>query len=349
MRVLLVEPKYYSQYPPLGLLKISAFHKSLKDTTQLVRGLQKVDKPDVVYITSLFTWAWKPVHEAVRFYKGLFPDVEVWLGGLYVSLLPEHAALSGADRIYGGIFRKAEDLMPDYDLVPEWDGSMIFASRGCVNSCGFCAVPKLEGPLNSIKHSIKHLVWPKHSRIIFFDNNILASPSWRTVFDELEEMGLKVDFNQGLDPALITDEVADRLSKLKIHLIRLGYDIKSEGSIVKKAIERLNAAGIHGRRILVYALYNYVDDPESFFERVREILMWGAVCYPMRFEPLDGLEKNRHIASKWDAQRLEMVQKARRVLGCRGAFPPYEGLVKKFENARYFDQAFGLRPRKSEH
>jgi len=348
MRILLVEPNYYSRYPPLGLLKLSAFHKSRKDATQLVRGLQKVEKPDIIYVTSLFTWAWKPVHEAVRFYKTLFPDAEVWLGGLYASLLPKHAASSGADRIHEGIFKEAEDVMPDYDLVPQWDGSIIFSSRGCVNHCGFCAVPRLEGPLNSVKHSIKHLVWPRHKRIIFFDNNILASAGWRSVFDELEEMGLRVDFNQGIDPALITDEIANRLSKLKVHLVRLGYDVKSEGYIVKRAVERLNSAGINGRRILVYALYNYVDDPQSFFERVKEILIWGAVCYPMRYEPLDRLEKNTYVAPKWDAERLEMVQKARRVLGCRGALPPYMGLVRKFETAHNFNEAFGLRAKKSD-
>jgi len=43
-------------------------------------------------------------------------------------------------------------------------------------------------------------------------------------------------------------------------------------------------------------------------------------------------------------KRLEMVQRARRVIGYGGAFPPYEGLIKKFEKAHNFDEAFALWP-----
>lgn len=41
-----------------------------------------------------------------------------------------------------------------------------------------------------------------------------------------------------------------------------------------------------------------------------------------------------------------MVAAARRVIGFGGAFPPYEGLVKKFTRAKSFDEAFELYPKK---
>ena len=353
MRVLLVEPDYYTRYPPLGLLKLSAYHKSMGDMVELVKGSKLASfKPDRVYVTSLFTWAWREVWEAVGYYKGLFPDVELWLGGLYASLLPEHAAQSRADHIYRGLFMEAEHLLPDYSLVPKWDGSIIFSSRGCNRKCPFCAVPILEGEINSVKHSIKDLVYPGHTRVILWDNNILQSPGWRDVFDELEGLGLRIDFNQGLDARLITEEVAERLARLRLDSgsgikVRLGYDLHSNRPFVKRAIERLNAAGIKGRRIMVYILYNYGDDPQDFFERVREVLNWGAVCYPMRYEPLNGeyaLKKNTYISPNWTAKELEMIQDARRVIGYGGAFPPYEGLIEKFNKAHGFHEAFILRP-----
>jgi hypothetical protein len=40
-----------------------------------------------------------------------------------------------------------------------------------------------------------------------------------------------------------------------------------------------------------------------------------------------------------------MVAKARRVIGFAGAFPPYEGLVDKFNRAKDFHDAFELRDR----
>jgi len=343
--ILLVEPDYYTQYPPIGLFKLSTYHKEKGNTTELLKGCNYPKKqPDVTYITSLFTWAWKPVWKAVSYYKSWFPEAEVWLGGLYASLMPDHAELSGADHIFNGVFREAEDLMPDYSLDPKWDGSIVFSSRGCDRKCGFCAVPILEGKINSTRSSIKQFLWPTHTRIIFFDNNILANPYWRDILDELYELKKRVDFNQGLDARFITEEVAEKLTRLELDsCIRIAYDMRGMRGHVKKAIDNLAAVGIKKRRILVYALFNYNDTPDNFFERVRDILNWGVVCYPMRYEPIRALEKNIHISPTWDKERLEAVQKARRVIGYGGAFPPYDGLKKKFNLAGNFDEAFELR------
>jgi len=349
--ILLVEPKYYTRYPPLGLLKLSSYHKALGDTTELVRGVTTdiSQEPDLVYVTSLFTWAWKPVWEAVHHYSKLFPKAKLWLGGLYASLMPEHASLSGIDPRYisKGIFSKAEDLCPDYGLVPEWNkkvsASIIFSSRGCPRSCTFCAVPRIEGKLNAEKRSIKHLIWHEHKRVIFFDNNLLASSWWEYVLDEVEELDLRVDFNQGLDARLVSERVAKRISKLKIdRFVRLSYDHSHMGPYVKKAITLLKSHGIDGRNILVYTLYNFTDSPQDLFDRIKNTLSWGAVSYPMRYQPTNTLSKNTYVAPSWDETRLNAVQRARRVIGSGGAFPPYEGMLKvKVEGCNTFDEAFG--------
>lgn len=349
MHILLVQPDYYTRYPPLGLLKLASYHKTLGDTVEYVRG-EKSDlkKPDLIYITSLFSYAWRPVHDAVRYYKHLFPHVRVVLGGIYASLLPEHAKSSGADEVHVGLFEPAEDMLPDYSLVPKWDASIVFASRGCIRKCSFCAVPLLEGKVNSIKYSIRHMIYPSHKRVILWDNNILGCPNWQTIFDELLEINRKVDFNQGLDARLLTSKVAERLVKLKCEVIRLAHDHCDMSGQVEKAIQRLKEVGVKSRNITVYTLFNYNDDPEDFFGRVRDILNWGAVSYPMRYEPLCSLQKNAYIAPKWSLKEIEMVQESRRVIGYGGAFPPYEGLIKKFDKAKSFHEAFTLWKRKSD-
>jgi len=349
--ILLVEPDYYTRYPPLGLLKLSAYHKNKGNTTEFVRGTNGnvSEKPDMIYVTSLFTWAWKPVWKAIQFYSRLFPDSELSLGGLYASLMPQHAALSGVDpgHIFKGIFKDAEGLLPDYSLVPEWNkkvaGSIVFASRGCIRSCKFCAVPQLEGSLCALKNSIKDFIWPGHKRVIFFDNNFFANSRWENVLKEVEELNLRVDFNQGLDARLLSEKIARRISQLKIdRFVRLSYDYMQMRPHVKEAIKTLESYGINGRNILVYALYNFTDGPQDLFDRIKDILSWGAVCYPMRYQPLNTLAKNRYIAPKWNKTRLNAVQRARRVIGSGGAFPPYEGMLKvKIEKCNTFDQAFG--------
>ncbi|MDH7511240.1 MAG: hypothetical protein QHH04_09410 [Methanolinea sp.] len=343
--ILLIEPSYYTRFPPIGLLKLSSYHKSKGDTTEYIHGCSEPKQiPDRIYITSLFTWTWRQVWESVHYYKRLFPETPIHLGGIYASLLPEHAILSGADKVHLSICKKAENYMPDYTLVPEWDGSIVFSSRGCKNSCNFCAVPRIEGKMNSLRKSIKKYIWPNHSKIIFFDNNFLANKYWKFILNELYDLDKKVDFNQGIDASLITDEIASKLSQLKIDSsIRLAYDSSHQRKKVESAIEKLSDNGINRREIFVYTLFNYIESPEDFLNRVRDILNWGVVCYPMRYEPLYTLEKNIYVSPKWTNQQIEMVQQARRVIGFGGAFPPYTGLVNKFNEATCFEEAFELR------
>jgi hypothetical protein len=357
MRILLVEPNYYTQYPPLGLLKLSTLYKAQGHEVRFVRGLVLVTRfvPDEIKVTSLFTWAWKPVWEAVAFYRALFPKAKLSLGGIYASLTPEHAKGCGADEVVTGLIPEAEDLMPDYEIVPEWHqnsaASILFSHRGCIRSCSFCAVPKLEGKPFQIRPTtrIKHLVHPTHKRVILWDNNILGEPHWREVLTELKELNVEVDFNQGLDARLVTEEVAGVLKDLDIPTIRLAYDFPNMRDSIRQTVTLLKRAGLTNRRlrhVCAYVLYNYKDTPEDLFIRVRDLLAWGIAAYPMRYQPLSGnfaLEKDSYIAPKWTPEELEMVAQARRVIGYGGAFPPYDGLYKKFADAHRFEEAFALR------
>lgn len=181
--------------------------------------------------------------------------------------------------------------------------------------------------------------------MIFWDNNILASPYWRNIFDELEELNLAVDFNQGLDARLLTEEIALRLKRLKVPIVRLAYDITGIRTSLQRAITRLNDVGIRGRNIIAYCLYNSQNDnPEKFLFRMKDLLEWGVVAYPMRYEPLEPMPKNTYVSPNWTAEQLNMVQRARRVIGYGGAFPPYEALRKKITRAKTFERAFKLRP-----
>lgn len=357
MKILLVEPNYYTQYPPLGLLKLSTLYKAEGYEVRFVRGLALVTRfvPDEIKVTSLFTWAWKPVWEAIAFYRALFPKAKISLGGIYASLTPDHAKQSGADEVVTGLVNDAEDLLPDYGLVPEWHAertaSIVFTYRGCIRTCGFCAVPKLEGKPFKVRPStrIKHLVHPDHKRVILWDNNILGESHWPDAIAELKELDVEADFNQGLDARLVTDEVAAALNDLKIPTIRFAYDFVAMREAVRKAITRLRAAGLSNRRVRhvsCYVLYNFKDGPQELFERVRDLLAWGVAAYPMRYQPLNGehaFAKDSYVSPSWSEEELEMVVTARRVIGYGGAFPPYEGLMRKFCDARGFHDAFELR------
>jgi len=125
LKVLLVEPskskKYHTPYPPLGLLKLAAYHRQRGDFVKLVSGISENSfEPDLVYITSLFTYAWEPVHESIRFYTNRYKKARVIVGGVYASLCPDHLKESFCDRIEicGGVVAELDDLLPAYWLIP---------------------------------------------------------------------------------------------------------------------------------------------------------------------------------------------------------------------------------------
>lgn len=343
-RVLLVQPKYYTRYPSLGLLKLSSLHKARGDSVEYHDDLRPADtEPTRIYLSSLFTYSWKPVHDAAAFYRDHYPNAWIELGGVYATLMPEHARLADVSRVHEGLMVEADGYRPDYDLVPSWQSSIMFGTRGCIRKCAFCAVPKLEGKVSGPAQSVKGLIDPRHKEVVLWDNNVLGVPNWRELVDELAEVGLKVDFNQGLDARLIDVDVAHKLRKLKINPVRMAYDIPSEKRALERAVPALAEAGFSRRKMHVYTLYNFRDSPEEFLGRVIDLLRLGVVSYPMRYEPLNSLVKNKFISPHWTPEKLEMVAKARRVLGYGGAFPPYRALIEKLESAKSFENAFELR------
>ena len=149
--VLLVEPGYPNKYPPLGLMKIAAYHGPYgrNDDLQFVKG----ETPDVlaqvwdrVYVTTLFSFEWKRTSAAIDFAlraaRGQAERVFVggiaatlmfeefrreprWAGVRFIKgLLDQSPALSlqlaledgdfGADDIDG---TPIEELVPDYSIL----------------------------------------------------------------------------------------------------------------------------------------------------------------------------------------------------------------------------------------
>jgi hypothetical protein len=346
LNVLLVEPNFYTRYPPLGLLKISTYHKQRGDSVELIRVPERPTvAPDLIYVTSLFTYSWKAVHEAVAYCKLLFPSTPVILGGIYASLLPDHAMLSGADYISVGISKNLDQLVPDYALVSrwKWESNIVFSSRGCIRPCAFCAIPKVEGKIDGRK-TIIDIIDTQLKKIIFWDNNFLASPHRDEIFTELCKLRFEVDFNQALDARLMTPEIAECISSLKTRLIRLACDNSLQKDAIQQAILLLSKCGVSPRKILVYTLFNYTDSPDDFLDRTRFLLKNGVVVYPMRYEPLSVLQKNEFVSSTWNKNFLDLVQQARRVIGYAGSFPPYKPLIEKLCFTNNFEYAFALRP-----
>jgi len=123
----------------VALLKLAAYHKRRRDEVQLVRGCEpRVFDANRIYITSLFTYAWQPVKDAVWYYRALLPKAKLFLGGIYASLMPEHAIENCApDKLVEGLtdYLEGDDLLPDYSLVaPTGETPAMAIGMGSMNS-----------------------------------------------------------------------------------------------------------------------------------------------------------------------------------------------------------------------
>lgn len=327
--VLLVEPAYNNPYPPLGLMKISTWHKEKGDEVQLVkdplhnrtldlfeqneRYYKKLkDHYDIIYITSLFTYQAQYVIQSIRYYKNRYPNARIRVGGIMATLIPEYIKEKTGVDPHVGLLRGAENSSPDYSWFPNLPYSITFTSRGCPNRCPFCAVRKHE-PEFIVKENWVDDIDITKTGIIFWDNNWLASPNFEKDVKRLKkfrkEAGItRIDFNQGLDCRLMDEDKAKLLSQIKIKPLRLAFDNTSEDGYIQKAIKLAQEYGF--KDISVYVLYNSEDNhdtPEYFYYRIDEITKLGAWAYPMRYRPVTSIN-GQYVSDKWDNKLLRALK-----------------------------------------
>lgn len=175
-----------------------------------------------------------------------------------------------------------------------------FTTRGCPNSCEFCAVPKIEGDLRELPSwEIKPVVC---------DNNLLAASQkhFDRVIDSLKPLPF-VDFNQGVDAYLFTDHHARRMAELKAVKVRFAFDSVDDEAAVMDAIARARAHGL--KDIGVYVLFGFRDTPEDAKYRLEAIRKLGIWPNPMRFQPLNSQMKNSFVEEGWTKKQLEDTER----------------------------------------
>jgi hypothetical protein len=154
---------------------------------------------------------------------------------------------------------EVHQLPVDYDIYrddyPNNTTSYGFITRGCPRNCSFCFVPKTEGKIR-FDTPIDKIINPKHNRVSFLDNNILAYEKHEDILNELIEIPIWCEFNQGLDIRLINEKNAYLLSKLKyIREYNFGLDDIDLLPIAEEKLETIRKY-INPRRIKFYIYHN---------------------------------------------------------------------------------------------
>ena len=181
------------------------------------REYHNFPKWDRIYVTTLFTFYWKVTVEAIHFAKNLIDDKsQLFVGGVLASLLHEELETETGIKAFPGLLDKpglldpenslAKDLVIDnlpldYSILDEIDykyptGSAYFTfmTKGCTRKCAFCSVPILEPTYKPKIDTIDKFMdikglYGEQQNLLLMDNNVLASPNFPEIIDEIKQMG----------------------------------------------------------------------------------------------------------------------------------------------------------------
>ncbi len=156
-----------------------------------------------------------------------------------------------------------------------------FTTRGCIRKCPFCFVPEKEGMVHVVGDIYD--IWDGKSReIILMDNNILALPEhFKIICGQLRKEKLRVDFNQGLDVRLLTDDLACEIKSLKMKRIRFAFDDPKHKPIIEKKMEILHKYNIAA---MWYVLVGYNSNIDEEIARINYLKSHKQYIYIMRHQ-----------------------------------------------------------------
>lgn len=239
-------------FPNLALMKISAWHKSRGDT---VEWWMPTAHNDRVYSSKVFDFTLD---------NSYLPDDAIRGGTGYRDLPMDQELPPEIDNMY-----------PDYSIYPDCDYAIGYITRGCPNHCRWCFVPQKEGQIRPYR-KWKDIVRPDTDKLVLMDNNILASGYGIEQLENMIGSRYRIDLNQGMDARLVTDEVAQILSRLSwIRFIRFSCDQKSQIEPIRHTIDLLGKYGVRPYRIFIYILVT--ADIEDSAARVEALKGYKAI------------------------------------------------------------------------
>lgn len=211
-------------------------------------------KFDLICVTTLFTFYWKETIKTIEVAKKFVSEEgRIIVGGIASSILPEEIEKATGIKPYlndrsGALLDRSGQIDPDSEVIidelpldysileeidyvyPVSNAYFGYMTRGCVNRCYFCAVPRLEPKYCqhiSIKRQIEETTkrFGAQKDLLLLDNNVFASRSFNEIIDEIKELGFGVDATTYTPPNEYT---------IAIENIRNHYNSKT---YVRKAVK----------------------------------------------------------------------------------------------------------------
>ena len=306
--------------------------------------LRGMPTPDIVLITCTMTYWYPGVQQVVELIRNIFGQVPVVLGGIYATLMPEHARTSsGADVIFQGLGEEGlvplirdilgslpspdilcdtleETPWPALDLLPEKDVFPVLTSRGCPFRCSFCASPLLyksfeqRQPSSVVSEIDCHYREWKVRHFAFYDDALLMNRKNHIIplLKKLIKRELPVFFHtpNGLHIKEIDFELASLFRKANFQSLFL-----SQESLDSKVLAKA------GSKVSEGDLEKAMDHLEKAGYRRREIDVYLMLGLPG--QDISGIKESiRHVQSLGAVPRLSYFSPV-------PGTPEWESLVEK--------------------
>lgn len=184
------------------------------------------------------------------------------------------------------------------------------------------------------KRGLLYAITATSEEIYVFDE--VARPLYDRLFRRYKRARY-IDFNQGLDARLASDEKMKKLSEINIRPLRIAFDHYEQREIYINAVKKAAKYGI--KELSNYLLYNFEDEPQELYYRMRinvelcEELDVTIYSFPMKYHPISDPQyfKNRdYLGKHWNRKFIRAVQ---------AVLNSTKGKIGK--SMEFFEEAFG--------
>lgn len=267
-------------FPNLALMKISAYHKAKGDE---VEWCNLFCHYDIVYQSKVFDDTYTPDLEYI-------PNADkIIKGGTGYGLdnkLPD----------------EIEHQYPDYSIYPllTKDTAYGYLTRGCPRGCHFCIVAEKEGRCSKKVADLSEF-WSDQKFIKLLDPNILACREHLCLLQQLADSKAFVDFTQGIDARLLTEENIAFINQIRLKEIHFAWDYMKEEKSVLKGLTLYKEYAKHkphGHYGSVYVLCNYDTTIEENLYRIYTLRDMDYDPYVMIYNKPNAPQQVRYL-QRW--------------------------------------------------
>jgi len=220
----------------------------------VINKLASLKGIEAILITTMMTYWYLGVKRVVEICRSLFPEIPIILGGIYATLMPEHAerVISPDKLIRGSLdanvmnlldyliktdskcYIDVKELMPAWHYVKHLKYLPILTSRGCIFNCTYCAsrilnpVYERREPVKVIDEVIFFVKRKGFKDVVFYDDALLvdAREYFLPIMEGLKENDIDVKFHtpNGLNARFIDEEIAEVMYEMNFQTVCLSLE-----------------------------------------------------------------------------------------------------------------------------